>query len=407
MKIKESVRKKLLTTLLIGATLGTTMTSIGASKSFADGNNMEVKYNSVAPKEVSEKIIKGLEESYNNKSRTIQVGCDSKWYGTASDARGKKVVFVEYQGAFYAADQHRNVLTGEVRVGDNVLYFDPNSGRGVKNTWVTLKNEVSGHNGKYHFGNHYLANRNGLENINGKFFLFDKFGADLTGFQNWQGKTYYFDPSTGVRQYGWLNKGGNVYRLPFDDGGAMVKGWYYDLGGAMCFLPESGVMAPGGAIYVSTRDKWHEPGYYCFKPSGCYTYQTYGFWSEGGYRYYFDPSQNGRGLQSQWLSTNTRASNITGSMYFDENGHMAKGVKTINGETYVFVKQNNRDWNYYEGIGWYTDTSTNKRYFFNDGRSARSATEFRNTTPIGAAVKGRQVINGKTYEFDQNGVLKR
>ena len=94
-------------------------------------------------------------------------------------------------------------------------------------------------------------------------------------------------------------------------------------------------------------------------------------------------------------------------MYFGPDGNMAKGVTQINGETHVFVQPNSKDWNYYEGIGWYTDKSTNKRYFFNDGRSARSATEFRNTTPIGAAVKGRQVINGRVYEFDQNGVLIR
>ena len=406
MKVKNSIRKKLATTLLLGVTLGTSIASIGTSKSFADSNNIEFKYNSVAPKAVSEKILKGIEEAYNNKSRTVQITGFPTYYGTFR-GNGGDVVLVRFQGSLYAADVHRNVIVGEVRIGNNALYFDPNSGRAMKNTWVTVKNDVDGHNGKYYFGSNYAALEDGFHDINGETFLFDRFGVDLVGFQNWGGRTYYMNPKTGVRQYGWLNLNGNVYRLPFDDNGAMVRGWLYTQGGAMCFLPESGVMAPGGVNYVKTGDKFHEPGYYCFKPSGSHTYQTAGFYSEGGYRYFFDPNQNGRALQDQWLSTSTRASNITGSMYFDQNGHMAKGVKTINGETYVFVQQNKRDWNYYEGIGWYTDKSTNKRYFFNDGRSARSATEFRNTTPIGAAVKGRQVINGKTYEFDQNGVLKR
>ena len=52
MKIKNSIRKKVLTSLLIGATLGTTMTGIEVRKSFADSNNEkkcgDIKYNSVA-----------------------------------------------------------------------------------------------------------------------------------------------------------------------------------------------------------------------------------------------------------------------------------------------------------------------------------------------------------------------
>ena len=43
MKIKNSIRRKVLTSLLIGATLGTTINGIGASKSFAASNNNEIK----------------------------------------------------------------------------------------------------------------------------------------------------------------------------------------------------------------------------------------------------------------------------------------------------------------------------------------------------------------------------
>ena len=408
MKIKNSIRKKVLTSLLIGATLGTTMTGMGASKSFADSNNEkkcgDIKYNSVAPKELSEKILKGIEEDYN-RARTLQVGPNSKYYGTYRDSDGDLVVLVRYQGKFFAADQLRNVLTGPLRIGNHLMYFG-SDGAGVKNQWVTIGNEPTGRNGKYYFTDNYVSLRGGEYYLRGNHFLFDDYGKNLTGFQQVGQEAYYYNPDTGVKHLGgWLNHGGNIRCLDSEKRGVMVRGWMSTMNGWMYFYPQSGVMAVSGVVNATKGNSIHKPGLYVFVAQNGHTYKRDGFYTENGNRYYFNPSDNGRALQNEWLSTSARASNITGSMYFDQNGHMAKGVKTIDGETYVFVQPNSKDWNYYQGLGWYTDKSTNKRYFFNDGRSARSATNFRDTTPVGAAVKGTQIINGKTYEFDQNGVL--
>ena len=393
MKIKNSIRRKVLTSLLIGATLGTTITGFGVSKSFANSNLSDLK---PVSKEVSDNIINEMAKARSSSIYSYvypEPICKS---------------LVKANGSLYLVDNHNRRIYSGIFVDPNghMLYFNSN-GKAVQDDWMNINQ--SGYNGRYYFGPQYKAHKNTVTNVRGKDYFFDNNGHMKTGFQKWNGETYYFDSSSGIKHLGgWLNQNGNRYRFNSERGGAMVKGWDYDRGGAMYFH-DSGVMTPSGATYVNRTDQYHpKTGYYLFTNSGGgYTYQNYGWWSEGGKRYYFDPYDNGRAVQNGWIQTTGRGSNITGRVYFGSDGTMAKGVTQINGETHVFIQTNSKDQNHYEGLGWYTDKSTGKRYFFNDGVNARSATEFRNTTPKGAAVKGKQIINGQTYEFDNNGVLKK
>ena len=401
MKIKDSIRKKLLTTLLLGVTLGTTMTGIGASKSFAYSSvSSNIGAGKVASKELSQKIIKQMEEESKSKSRSVinlngmkryrffEPRCDLYWTGQN----------------LYGLDYYGQSLVGTWTIGDMTLNFDYNNGKAFKEGWKKIS-DTNGHNGRYYFRG-YQAVKDGLKCLDDGDYLFDKFGVDLTGRQTYRGYTYLFG-SDGKRQYGYVSdRNGNIAYYRPKDGGAMVKGFNCDDPAGVMYFMDNGYMAPYGIMKITTNLGNHRAGLYNFQHHGRgkYTYLAYGFWSEGNDRYYFDEN-DGHGYVSEWLGTNKRTSNSNGSMYFDEQGHMAKGVTKIGNETYLFQKQGKRDANYYETYGWFTDKSTNKRYYFNDGVSARSASNSRATTPVGAAVKGTQVINGKTYQFDNNGVL--
>ena len=404
MKIKNSIRTKVLTGLLVG----TALAGIGVSKSFADCgsfNNASSSKNSfttTVSKSVSEQLIKEMEEDTKNRNGLPP----NYWHFHGKDG-SKCVTLIRHRGYLYSLDVWKNFIGGTTVIGDTTLYFSPGNGK-AQTGWLNITDHPNGINGKYYFGDNFQALRNGFHKIYENEFLFAQNGRNLTGFQDWGGQRYYMDPSTGIKRNGGiLNLNGNRYRFRVEDNGAMLRGWDHTRNGWMCYLPESGVMAPSGINYISsTNYAGKPPGYYCFKADGGYTFQVDGWFSEGGKRYDLDPSDGGRAHQNEFLQTTGRGSNITGRVYFGQDGSMAKGVTKVGDDTHVFIQTNSRDWNHYEGIGWYTDKSTGKRYFFNDGRSARSATNFRDTTPVGAAVKGKQVINGKTYEFDQNGVLK-
>ena len=407
MKIKNSIRKKVLTSLLIGATLGTTVTGIGATKSFADCSSHdnvisgEVKY-SRTDKALGEQIIKEMQEDSKSKNYSPV----KTWhFHQVND--GKCVTLAQHRGYLYMLDVWGQANKGTAYVGGTKLHFSNANGKAQKG-WFNVTDDPKGLNGRHYFDpRNYQARIGGLHLIDGQSYLF-KQGCVQTGIHRYGQSKYLFKDVTGERLTGFIkDRMGNQRMFEPKRGGAMVEGWYYgDPAGYTYFYPESGVLVLSGIQYLP-GDGRHQAGRYLLKcnPRGTVPYTTTGFWSENGDRYYFSENQNGRALTDQWLGTDKRTSNSNGSMYFDKDSHMAKGVTKIGNETYLFLQQSKNDWNHYQTHGWYTDQSTNKRYFFNDGVNARSATNAREVTPLGAAVKGTQIINGQTYHFDQNGVL--
>ena len=389
MKLKNSIRKKLLTGFLIGITLS----GSGVGKSFADSNSSDLK---MVPKAQSDKLINEMGRA-RSAMRTYTYGPNV----------GKSLVY--YNGGLYLVDNNeRRVYTGTfVDPNGDTFYFDAMDWR-AEQGWYNIKHS-NGHDGRYYFDWNYKAVRGGLKHIDNNDFLFNDRGVMQTGIHTYRGYTYMM-ANDGRRLTGWnSDRNGNVRFLDPNKGGAMQFGFCYaDPAGTTFFMRQSGVMAPCGIMEITDRDadKYHPPGLYNFRrhKNGTYTYVTTGYWSEDGFRYYFDEN-TGKGYSDQWLGAEKRSYNGDAMMYFDKAGHMVKGVTEIDGETYVFTKRKPRDANYYRAYGWYTDTATKKRYYFTDGVSARSATEFRSSTPKGAAVKGKQIINGKTYQFDSNGVL--
>lgn len=97
--------------------------------------------------------------------------------------------------------------------------------------------------------------------------------------------------------------------------------------------------------------------------------------------------------------------NDTKWRYFDSNGTMAVGMKTVNGNTQYF------DQDGYQVKGaWITDANGKKRYF-DDGSGNMVVNRFANDKDgnwyylgsDGVVLVGTQTINGKTYYFAQDG----
>ena len=344
------MKKKLLTGLLIG----TTLSGVANSTAFA------------------------LDNLSANSSVAVQKMSRSGTYYTYTLNDYPYYKFFLYNGKLYMYDKISGCyLTGLITIRGHKLYFDPNS----YNAQVGWFN-TGGH--RYYFDPKTFASlQNGLHEINGTKYLFNSSGQIMTGLNRIYGGTYYTN-RVGAVLTGWytLNDSDRYYFDP-NNGGKAYTGWYRDFSlsetnGQMYFFPD-GRMAMG-VTYINGEK-------YLFRPHGKGEnfYKTYGYYSVGKDRYYFDQQNNGKAMRNRWLQIGR------GWMYFKDDGTMARGVNTINGKTFVFTQAHRNDWNYYRDLGWYTDKSTGKRYYFGGYE--------------GEALTGTQYINGVHYYFNRDGSL--
>lgn len=186
--------------------------------------------------------------------------------------------------------------------------------------------------------------------IDGYKYWFDESGAQRTGWLSFLGMNMYFDPSnSGRASVGVTVIGGN--RLLFDNNGVQIEG--------------NGTPVVGGKKYYVVNGV-----------------VTTGWLTLGPWQMYFDPAKNGEaavGLIS-----------IDGRLYnFDSNGIMvppSPGMFVFEGKKY-YVRQ---DGTYYSG--WLQLTSAWRLYFDENAEYA--------------AATGLYEIQGETYYFDENGVMR-
>ena len=169
MKIKNSVRKKILTSLLIGVTLGTTLAGIGPSKSFAASGN---DFSHARKIPASNRKAKNLINQMSKRGSGVKV-----W-----DLSSDDVAFVKLGGNLYLYD------------------YGSNSFLGAKVT------------------------------INGHSYFFDV--KELYARQGWldfEGETYYFNPDNFQNFQDGVHMVGNI-RHSFKDGHLVRNGWIVDRG---------------------------------------------------------------------------------------------------------------------------------------------------------------------------------
>ena len=388
MKIKSCIRKKLLASLLIGLTLSSTVSNTVFALDNSRTNNSTSTNNFTSTNSKYNSISDLLPTATTKESRELLESMMTKTRSSAglhiNDICFLDSVFIRIGGKLYMYNYSIGVFVSGLwtfHFGNEpvTFYFDPeflSAARG----WCN----VEGH--RYYFNpKDWTAVKDGFHTIDGTQYLFN-YGEHpyiLTGINKYNGKTYYTD-SVGRPLTGWREVNGERYYFDPNMNGAAYTGWYKDWGlserdGSMYFL-DDGRMAKG-VTYINGD-------YYLFKPhgNGKNFYKSYGYYSNfDGKRYYFDQEHNGKAAKDKWYQTGR------GWIHFNNDGSMSKGVTRIKDKTFVFTQSYARDYNFYRDLGWYTDKSTGKRYYFGGYE--------------GEALTGFQFIDGKQYYFNEDGSL--
>ena len=382
MKLKSNVKKKLLTALLIGASIS----GISGKASFASSNDKVTDLSRSEFVSVSSPEVKKIIDDMNTKRWTVVVypikgtqftfllwGEKLYIYDSSNGGGFRKGLVIENGHRFFFNERHFYAEKGWYNVKYyGRLFFDRATYEGKRNCFCTIDGET------FHFN--------------------DKATVDI-GLMEIDGKTYRFRNKTGAEAIGWWSEG--PYRYFFEPNGAAHVGWYKDGQAGDMYFDEKGRMVEG------LRNIGCDTYYFEHHGRGANTYTASGFYSseKTHCRYYFDPEHGNKAIKDGWLQTGAGFYVGTGVMHFDASGNMSDGVTEIDGNLYLFTHPNHFSvkLNSYLTTGWYTDMYTHRTYYFNPntGQAARSVSN----TPVGAAVKGVQYIDGQRYVFDQEGVL--
>ncbi len=300
---------------------------------------------------------------------------------------GTKIHFYWYNNKLYLYNAGINkFITGLVKSGKDYYYFNvSDKDPYAKTDWLDL------YGYRYHFDRStFKAKRSDHLYKNGRSYYFDEFGHLQIGFFKRASKTYYTDNSGAIIKGFYSFKNGDRYYFNPDRDGAMTTGWHGYSNENMMHFNENGVMSRG---VVKIKD-YHNDGYFLFvdRKDGN-AYHATGFYSDpnNGKRYLFN-GPNGK-AHTGWHQYEKRSYNDDAMMYFNADGSMARGVTKIGDDWYVFTRRKLNDLNEYRAYGWYSDTNTGKRYYFDRANG-------------GKAVRGvEKVIDGKRYKFNDDGAL--
>lgn len=247
----------------------------------------------------------------------------------------------------------------------------------------------------------------------GKYYYRD--GKALTGWQTIDGKKYYFNPSTKLMTTGckWISSywyyfgndgamrtntwgknvsNGKTYYLYFQSNGKAVKDAFKTIDGKTYYFSARSVMATGwwnidGSRYYFGTDGVRHSGWLYLGDKTYWFHQATGKMRVGEVK-----NANG---DARWFSKNkeTYGEMVKGwaqfgknkfRYYYQQTGiRVMKGYLKVDGK-YYYMKDGYRVYS-----RWMENAKGERRYFFEDGVMAT----------------GVQKIDGKTYEFADNGVL--
>lgn len=247
----------------------------------------------------------------------------------------------------------------------------------------------------------------------GKYYYRD--GKALTGWQTIDGKKYYFNPSTKLMTTGckWISSywyyfgndgamrtntwgknvsNGKTYYLYFQSNGKAVKDAFKTIDGKTYYFSARSVMATGwwnidGSRYYFGTDGVRHSGWLYLGDKTYWFHQATGKMRVGEVK-------NAKG-DARWFSKNkeTYGEMVKGwaqfgknkfRYYYQQTGiRVMKGYLKVDGK-YYYMKDGYRVYS-----RWMENAKGERRYFFEDGVMAT----------------GVQKIDGKTYEFADNGVL--
>ncbi|MDD3277362.1 MAG: DUF5722 domain-containing protein [Lachnospiraceae bacterium] len=267
-------------------------------------------------------------------------------------------------------------------------------------------------------GNQYYFYSNGsaaigTPAIDGKKYWFDGSGAQKTGWLSFMGMELYFDPQNqGIAASGITTIDGTLYL--FDDNGVKLKGngtpivggrKYYLINGIittgwlqlgqwkMYFDPNNNGAAAVGIITIDGR-------IYNFDSNGIMVSFNPGMFVFEGKKYYV---LSDRTFYRGWLQLTP-----DWRLYFDENNEdaAATGLLEIDGDTYYFDSNGVMQKNVMPVV-------EGKKYFIqSNGKAKKGWLQLSQAWRLycdpeagGAVATGFHDIDGKSYYFDENGVM--
>lgn len=443
------MKKQIIVTMLLAATLGTVSPSMKAEAKWrADANGRWYTIKAAPGYAVGWKQI-GKYTYYFEKNKYAVTGwklIDKKWY--YFDIKGRLLANRWVDGYYLSADGSMAAST-VITSGDQSytidangnIVRDPSSADGSdilipgvtenKNTWVE-------NDGKYYYYNYKGKLAKGWLRIRDKtYYLNTETGERYSGWLKYNGKYYYFDAETGLMLKGW-NKIGNYTYFFKTDGSAprkwkKIKGKYYYFG-------KKGRMYTNRIIskkyYVNAAGERT----YGFAQIGADTYYFHpttgkmmtGWVLIGSKYYYFDA--NGKMVTDTWIGKRYLKSNgqmakscWVGAYYINKKGNRTRktrstGIWTQKGKTYFLDSNYQKAKNQWvvsaSGRYYYTDENgivlTNQlvgNYYVGETGARVTSQKLQIDdktyyfTSDGSKATGIVTLNGKTYLFDRNGVM--
>ena len=244
-----------------------------------------------------------------------------------------------------------------------------------------------------------------FQKIDGDTYYFDENGYRVTGFRTIGGKTYYFD-SDGIMLLRWKRINGRKYLFdPVD--GHMHTGWeWVSEKSAWYYLsPQTGYLLEGWLDYNGRK--------YYLAPTDFYA--KTGWQKIDGKWYFFD--KKNADMKTGWLTDGGK------TYYLGTNGIMVTGTQNIDGKTYTFgaggalvgqapasgsgtstsgtsASSNVTGWKKINGSWKYL---LNGKYLTNCFRNINGKTYCFDEN--GIMLVGFHEVNGKTYYFDESGKM--
>lgn len=260
-----------------------------------------------------------------------------------------KTYIAQNDGSIYHASQ-----TGWVQLGDQTYWI--NQDGSVQTGWLKLEGKwywlkadgtraasewITYDNNRYYFDGDGVM-YTGMKEVDGTRYYFHSWGG-LYHDQTFTigGKTYYAN-SDGTFATGWVQNGGKTYY--FDEDGTSHTGWLL-LDGTYYWINANGTRRDDELFQ-------YDGNYYYVDKNGVMATSGWVYWD---YNYYYPRSWGG-------MYKNAFITYDNNLYYLGSDSKMAIGWQSIGGNTYYF-----RNW--------------------------------------GGMITGKQVIDGKTYVFDEDGKL--
>lgn len=414
----------------------------GTSILLEEGQNSPRSYGYGTPTNITRRYYFDLITGQAVKNRYVQEADGWYYYGEDGNAIRPQDGEINIDGQIVYLYANGRQAKGELVLDNGVLrYYDPNSGKRVSNTTLTINGMT------YRFDENGVGtdvpNPNGYySDDNGNWYYKNANGDNLTGAQIINGQKVFFRNNGQQVKGAYGSSYGDLYAFYDLNSGNLVTNRYVEYMGNWFYVGKDGKPVKG-ARNIDGQDVFFN--YRGVQAKG-------GFGQDGVYmpEYYYE-KDNGRKVTKAGFVKDNRGL----TYYLDEKGEKVLGLHEINGDLYYFRQggaykytQLGDMWqdriNYIDGKIYYFDqfgkaaknrfvfTEGAWHYFYGDGTAATGAVQINGQklyfdTNHGRQVKGdfapdgryydensgelvtnqTRTIKGVTYHFDENGRAKK